>query len=134
MFEINKILDISNIRLYKLLEISQYTILFFTVTSIVSYLLNTYVFTETNEEIKKMSKIRLIVSLLIQLIILTIAFFYIRKLALLVPSLGNLLDQNFRPHTTNEYTIHIALVFVFLEVTKHLKLKLDLFKEILQSE
>lgn len=120
-----------HVQILKIVEIIQYSIIFFFLTAGVSYVLNKHAFTETEEEIKKMSKFKLTLSILSQLIILSIMMFTIRKLAMLIPSIATLMNGTYEAYSTHEYTVHIALVFFFLEMTESIKLKLRLFREIL---
>lgn len=43
-------------------------------------------------------------------------FYYVRKIALLFPSIPNLIYPKFNPLTTLDYSIHNALVVVFIEL------------------
>jgi flagellar biosynthesis protein FliP len=62
-----------------------------------------------------------IITLILETIIITILIFYMRKIVLLVPSYGSLNSNVFEPNTAVEYTVHIALVFVFLEMIPNFK-------------
>lgn len=119
------------VQILNIVEIVQYGVIFFLITTIASYILNKYVFTETKKTIKRMSKFKLGVSILSQLIILSIMFLYIRKIAMLIPSLATLMNGTYKAYSTHEYTVHIALVFFFMEMTENIRLKLSLFREIL---
>lgn len=125
------VFDFDIIRGLKIIELCQYSIVFFIISVIFSKILNTYVFTYDDEKIKEMSLYKTILYLFFDLCIVTIAFFYIRKIALLAPSLSSYLHKGFKGHTTLEYTVHVALVYVFLELIKGLKEKLERVKELL---
>ena len=62
-------------------------------------------------------------------IIIIILLFYLRKIALLIPSLPSLIVPSFKENTTLELSIHIALVFIFLEFIPEYKKKIDEIKE-----
>ena len=121
----------NNLHLFELLEIIQYSVIFFCITTITSYILNKYIFIESEREIRAMSIFRLIVSTLSQLIILSIMFLYIRKISMTIPSIGSYLNPKYKAYSTHQYTIHIALVFFFLELTENIRLKLSLFRKLL---
>lgn len=126
------IFDLDNIRFLKMIEIIQYTVVFFIITVMVTKFLNKYLFYKPEETIEKqaleMSFTRLLFSIAVDLIIVIIAFFYIRKISLLVPSIATYLSADFKGYTTLEYSIHVALVFVFLEIVKGLKHKIEVLK------
>lgn len=123
--------DFDDFHLLQILEIIQYSIIFFFLTIIADYVLGKYFFTETEKEIEDMSKLKLVISTLFQLIALSVMMFYIRKISMKVPSIGELLHNNYEAYRTHEYTIHIALVFFFLEITKNIKIKIELFRKLL---
>lgn len=110
-----------NIRLMKLLEMIQYTIIYFLLVTFVSYLLNKFYFSHLPSEEKEEEKsiyhfIKLISVTILESISLVIILFYIRKIALIVPSIASSYNKQFIPHTTMEYIIHVSLVFVLLEL------------------
>jgi len=126
---IKSLFIIDKIRGLKILELWQYCIVFFLVTLIISKALNKYIFTDEIDKIHNMSLIQLILSIIFDLCIIVLAFFYIRKISLLVPSLATYISSDFKGHTTLEYTIHVALIFVFLELVSGLKDKIESLKE-----
>jgi hypothetical protein len=117
------------IRALKLLEMFQHTILFYVIALYISKFLNESVFTNTKKEIKKMSIFELSISIIMQLFILILCFFYIRKFILIFPSVSTIIDNKFKPHTTLQYSTHIAFIFFFLEIIKNLKFKIKLIHE-----
>ena len=112
-----------DIRKYKLIEIIEYTILFFVLNMIVSNILNNVYFDKVDVDKRKdnisnhdpTQVFIFIITLILETIIITILIFYMRKIVLLVPSYGSLNSNVFEPNTAVEYRVHIALVFVFLE-------------------
>ena len=66
---------------------------------------------------------------LFYIIIITVVFFYSRKIALLFPSIPNIIDKKFIPYTTLEYTVHIALVVTFIELLPEFKNRIVILKE-----
>tara|TARA_Y100000389_G_scaffold204625_1_gene258429 strand:- start:4992 stop:5411 length:420 start_codon:yes stop_codon:yes gene_type:complete len=117
------------IRALKLLEMFQHTILFYVIALYISKFLNENVFTNTKKEIKKMSIFELSISIIMQLFILILCFFFIRKFILIFPSVSTIIDNKFKPHTTLQYSTHIAFIFFFLEIIKNLKFKIKLIHE-----
>lgn len=124
-----KILSTDKIRVYKFIEMFQYTFIFYFLAEFVAKFLNKHIFISKKDELEKMSFIRLSFSIIIQLFIVIVSFFYIRKAIYLFPSIPNLFDKSFKPYTTIEYSIHISFVFIFLEVMNDLKFKLELLKK-----
>lgn len=126
------------IRLCKLGEIVQYSFIFLVLCAIITYFLNKYYYyyvpslrTPTGPE-KTVNKLILFYNFLlifIDIVIVAISFFYIRKIGLLVPSIPALLYKKFKPHTTMEYTVHIALVVFFIELLPRLKERIDIWNE-----
>jgi hypothetical protein len=135
-----QLITLDSIRLCKIAEIFQYSFIFLILLCIFMYLVNKFYFTtdynieskinETDSKIKKKLKIFTIVFL--ETFVIIIAFFYIRKIALLFPSIPNLIYPKFNPLTTLDYSIHIALVVVFIEmVPKYIENVDELRKEIM---
>jgi len=122
-----KLVAFDEIRQFKLLEIIQYCFIFFILTLIITMILNkTYYKYVTNQRKKRESKLQrkismkegiiLIFTLFIEILILTISLFYIRKIVLLVPSIGTFYSKKFKPLTALSFVINIPLIFVFLEM------------------
>lgn len=122
-----KLVAFDEIRQSKLLEITQYCLIFFILSLIVSMILNkTYYKYVAEQRKKRESKLQrkismkegiiLIFTLFIEILILTISLFYIRKIVLLVPSIGSFYSKKFKPLTTLSFVINIPLIFVFLEL------------------
>ena len=135
-----QLITLDAIRLCKIAEIFQYSFIFLILLCIFMYLMNKFYFTtdynieskmnETDSKIKKKLKIFTIVFL--ETFVIIIVFFYIRKIALLFPSIPNLIYPKFNPLTTLDYSIHIALVVVFIEmVPKYIENVDELRKEIM---
>lgn len=122
-----KLVAFDEIRRFKLLEIIQYCFIFFILSLIVSIIMNkTYYKYVAEQRKKRESKLQrkismkegiiLIFTLFIEILILTISIFYIRKIVLLVPSIGTFYSNKFKPLTTMNFVINIPLIFVFLEL------------------
>tara|TARA_Y100000389_G_scaffold5904_1_gene5703 strand:+ start:11251 stop:11508 length:258 start_codon:yes stop_codon:yes gene_type:complete len=76
-----------------------------------------------------MSKMNLLINILLHLFILVVLLFYIRKIALAIPSIGTMIYPNFKPYTTFEYIIHIITVFLFLDTLKSLHYKVERLRD-----
>ena len=135
-----QLITLDSIRLCKIAEIFQYSFIFLILLCIFMYLVNKFYFTtqynikdkidKVDSKIKKKLKIFTIVFL--ETFVIIIVFFYIRKIALLFPSIPNLIYPKFNPLTTLDYSIHIALVVVFIEmVPKYIENIDELRKEIM---
>ena len=72
----------------------------------------------------------LILTTLFELFVIVIGLFYIRKIALAIPSIPSLIYPEFKSHTTIEYVIHIITVFLFLETLKNLSTKIERIRAI----
>ena len=69
-----------------------------------------------NKENENLHITKLFFILFIQTFLIIIIIFYIQKLVLVIPSIPHLLYPSFVPHTTSEISLHIALIYVFLEL------------------
>ena len=129
MSNLNKLFTMDKIRIFKIVEMFQFAIIFYFLTLFITDFLNDYIFTHTVEEIDKMSKIKLLLNILTHLFILVVLLFYIRKVALAIPSLSSYICPAFKPYTTIEYVIHIITVFLFLDTLICLHYKLDRLRD-----
>ena len=128
---LTQLFTFDKIRLYKIVEILQYTTIYSLLVIITSYLLNKYYYkldkninTPDNIDIKSKSNnelIKLLGIIVFEIFIITILFFYIRKIGLLIPSIPNLYSSNFKSHTTLDYIIHIGIVVFFIELLPKFK-------------
>lgn len=125
MNNIKNLFNMDKVRILKILEMFQYAIVFYVLTLTTTNILNKYIFKETEQEIKKMSKIKLLLNVLSHLFILVVILFYIRKIAKAIPSISSLIDSDFKPFTTFEYVIHIITVFLLSETLKSLHYKIE---------
>ncbi len=134
MYSFNKrlkqLFSMDDIRVCKIFELIQYAIVFYILVLIATGVLNKYYYTD--EEISH-SNVELMFSILLDLVVIILAFFYIRKIALLVPSIPNLLYPKFKDHTTLDYSVDIALVVLLIELLPKFKSKVENLVELIQN-
>tara|TARA_A100001015_G_scaffold234242_1_gene265683 strand:- start:209 stop:616 length:408 start_codon:yes stop_codon:yes gene_type:complete len=109
---LNKLISFDTIRLLKILELIQYAIILYLLVITVSYFLDNYII---NHKYEGENIGKLLLSSLFDLIIIIIVTFYLRKLALLFPSIPHLLYPKFKENTTIDYSFQIAVGVVFVE-------------------
>jgi len=128
---LQQIFTIDIIRLCKIAEMFQYSLIFLILIIIVFYLLNKFYYHKSSEkkeeekETKPKTLMQHFASLFIDTFVIIIIFFYIRKIALIVPSIPSLLYPKFKGLTTLDYIIHIALVVVLIEFLPQYKEKIE---------
>jgi hypothetical protein len=140
---IQQVFNLDKIRILKLLELAQYTLIFTIITLFISYLLNKFYYKNNNINHKNKYKykyknktniitiIKLFFKLYLEVLIIVILFFYIRKIGLIIPSLSNYLYPRFKSHTTIDYSIHVAIIVIFIELLPNFKHNLEYFNELL---
>ena len=112
-----------------LVDIVQYSIICYIFAIVVARFINKYIFKRSKTNIHDMSFIRLNINMLGELIFLTIVFYYITILIELIPSISSILIPGFVSSDTIEYTIHIAFLYLFLEIFPTLRYKIELLGE-----
>lgn len=130
----NKLVSMDQIRGLKLMEIAQYTILYFALSLLVARFLNVVYYDKIKMNREKEYKQRkrtiaglfkLLFIICIELILLIIIMFYIRKVVLLVPSVGLLYNEHFKPHTTMHFIVEMALMFAFIEMMPEFRIQFE---------
>jgi|TARA_A200000113_G_scaffold75822_1_gene66617 predicted CDP-diglyceride synthetase/phosphatidate cytidylyltransferase len=120
-----KLIAFDDIRKYKIIEMFQYTFILFAISLIVATLLNHtyYTYVQQNNEKEERSRkksfwgaIKLIFILFLETVVLTLLVFYMRKIAMLVPSYGSSKNTSFVPFTTLHYVTEFTLLFAFIEM------------------
>lgn len=106
-----QIVSFDEIRIGKIIEIFQFSLVFTVLAIIGSYITNEYLLFDFHgsENI-----LHIFLTLSIELAVLTLLVFYLRKVTLLVPSLAAILFTNFKPYTTIELGMWMILVFVLI--------------------
>lgn len=136
-----QLITLDNIRLCKIGEIIEYTFIFILLLIGLMFILNKYYFgyfTYDSEILKAYSKYEKIRKLFFIIfrdtVVIIILLFYLRKIALLFPSIPTYFNKKFIPYTTLEYSIHIALVVIFMELLPEYKKKLYLLRTLLTDD
>jgi len=127
--QFQKLINFDKIRIGKILEIFEYSLISYILVIITVTILNKFIFTETKEEIEEFSTKKLIIRLFFELFFLIIVLFYLRKIILLFPSLPALYISGFQEQTVMDYVIHTALIFFFLEIITNLKFKMEVLHD-----
>ena len=128
---LQQVFSMDIIRLCKFAEMFQYSLIFLILIIIAFYLLNKFYYhkashkKEEEKETKQKTFMQHFVSLFIDTFVIVIIFFYIRKIALIVPSIPTLVYPKFKGLTTLDYIIHIALVVVLIEFLPQYKEKIE---------
>lgn len=130
-----QILSFDEIRIGKIIEIFQFSLVFTILAIIGAYLTNEYLLFDFNgnENI-----LHIFLTLSLELAGLTILVFYLRKVTLLVPSLAAILFTNFKPYTTIELGMTTIMVFVLIggldKISYKVKLLNNKFNEHINKE
>ena len=130
-----QILSFDEIRIGKILEIFQFSLVFTILAIIGAYLTNEYLLFDFNgnENI-----LHIFLTLSLELAGLTILVFYLRKVTLLIPSLAAILFTNFKPYTTIELGMTTIMVFVLIggldKINYKVKLLNNKFNERINKE
>lgn len=127
-----QIISYDEIRIGKLIEIIQFSFVFTILAVVASWGTNKYLlFDHTDDE----NMFQLLFSLSIELALLTIIVFYLRKITLLVPSIAAMVFSNFKPYTTIDLGMWMILVFVFIggisKINNEVSLLNDKFHEMI---
>jgi len=127
----NHLITLDKTRLGTFIEFFQYSIICTFMASYTAYYTNEYLLSDTNNDD---TLFKTILMLSIELAIITIIVFYLRKITLLIPSVASFIFNHFEPYTTIELTIWIVLVFVFIGNMDKLKNKLSIIKDKLNNK
>jgi len=127
----NQLITLDKTRLGTFIEFFQYSIIFTFMAAYTGHYTNEYLLSDTNNDD---TLFKTILMLSIELAIITIIVFYLRKITLLIPSAASFIFNHFEPYTTIELTIWIVLVFVFIGNMDKLKNKLSIIKDKLNNK
>lgn len=130
-----KLTDFDNIRKLKLLEIFQYNFFGFILVTIFAYFMNKHFFKKTynyflNKQKNKVNSYSvftlLCVTTMLETFTIIISLFYIRKILLLLPSIGVKINKNFIPLSTIDTVVNITLSFLFIQFLSGYRGKMSL--------
>ena len=130
-----QILSFDEIRIGKIIEIFQFSLVFTILAVISAYITNEYLLFDFHgsENI-----LHIFLTLSLELAVLTILVFYLRKVTLLIPSLAAILFTNFKPYTTIELGMTTIMVFVLIggldKINYKVKLLNNKFNERINKE
>ena len=127
----NQLITLDKTRLGTFIEFFQYSIIFTFMAAYTAHYTNEYLLIDAN---KDDTLFKTILMLSIELAILTIIVFYLRKITLLIPSVASFIFNHFEPYTTIELTIWTVLVFVFIGNIDKLNNKLSIIKDKLNNK
>jgi hypothetical protein len=119
------------IRVTKLLEMTQYTLITFILAFLSGILVDNICYIDiTPETIDTISNIELITKILLQIILIVIFSYYIQKIVILIPFLFPL-TKGYIPSMKNESIIGISLAMsmIYVSIQTNFKNKLLLLKE-----
>tara|TARA_B100001063_G_scaffold73451_1_gene67593 strand:+ start:1032 stop:1472 length:441 start_codon:yes stop_codon:yes gene_type:complete len=125
--------SMDNIRKFKIIEMIQYSFIFFVLSFVVATILNKTYYKDINQldiVLEKNTKstwkfIQLLLLVFFETLFLTILVFYMRKLVLLIPSYGSYKDKKFIPFTTISYVADFTLLFAFIEMLPEYRKQFD---------
>ena len=128
-----QLISTDSIRKYKIIEIVQYSFLFFILSFIVATLLNKTYYSEISKldkilesDVKSIgSFLKLLLLTFFETTFLTVLVFYMRKLVLIIPSYGSLKDKKFISLTTLDYVIEFTLLYAFIEMLPEYRRRFD---------
>ena len=120
---IQRLVDTDKIRIYKIIELFQYSSIFIILAIICSKAMN-YLFSDNINKIKQKSKIIIHIEIFIIAFLFCLTSFYVIKLAKVIPSLMAIYDKDFIPYTTLEYSVHIVFIVVFIKLNNSLSSRL----------
>ena len=126
-----QLIALDKTRLGKFIEFFQYSFIFTFMAAYAAHYTNEYLLVNSTDDD---SLFKTIVILSIELALLTIIVFYLRKITLLIPSVASFIFNHFEPYTTLELTIWTVLVFVFIGNIDKLNDKLSLIKKKLKKD
>ena len=119
------------IRVSKLLEITQYTIITFILAFFSGVLIDKIFYIDIKTEtIDTISNVELVSKILLQILLIVIISYYIQKIVILIPFLFPL-TKNYIPSMKNESIIGIslAMTMIYMSIQTNFRNKLILLKE-----
>lgn len=128
--ELGKVFSFNKIRGLKFLEMLQYITILVILSVYWSYFINKiYIYMKGIEYkgvVENTDGLMIsIFKLIIEVYVLVISYFYIRKVAKVIPSAANYIYPKFRPGTTLEYVFDFGLIMVLIELQPETKSRIE---------
>lgn len=144
--QLNKIFSFDIIRLFKIVEMFKYTFIYFTLIVIITFFINRFYYNKKHinsdnedkenttendshdsedKKIFSVNFLNLFFKTLLETFFIVLLIFYCKKIVVLAPSLSNFYYKKFIPNTTLEYSTHIALIVVLIEMLPGYKHNLE---------
>ena len=124
---VSKLLAVDKIRFYKLFELFQFSIIFLVLAILFSKAIDG-IFKSDTESISKKSSLQLHVELVVISFLYCVVSYYVHKFAHIIPSIMSVIDNDFKPHSTLDYSIHIVFIVVFVKMNSSLVKRLKHLK------
>jgi hypothetical protein len=129
MDRVQKLFAFDKIRLGKIIEILQSSFVSVMIATIFGFLfkkVKSYLFDNKGKESESLFYLYLRVS--IEVFLITVLVFYLRKMILVIPSVASFFIKGFQPYTTMEYSMHMCIVVLTIELFSDLHESLDILK------
>lgn len=125
---IKELFAFDKIRLGKIVEILQSSLISVLIVSIFGYLFKIIKreFLGPINENENLFIMYLKIS--IEVFLISLLLFYLRKLIMIVPSIASYLFKGFKPYTTMDYTMSMCIVIIIVELFSDMKEDLDVIK------
>jgi len=125
---IKELFAFDKIRLGKIVEILQSSLVSVLIVSIFGYLFK-IIKREFLGPINKDENLFIMyLKISIEVFLISVLLFYLRKLIMIVPSVASYLVSGFKPYTTMDYTMSMCIVIIIIELFSDLKEDLDVIK------
>ena len=122
---------INNIILLKIIDIIQYTITFTIIIFIVTKILDKYIFKSKKESYyENLSTVYLLFKLILNLLIITLVFYFVYKIRKYIPKLSNYLNKKYKSdRILDQYVSNIVCVYVYMYLLSGANEILDVLRE-----
>jgi len=117
---------------YRIAEICQFTVIFVMLGVPTSGVIS-WLFDSNPDHVHRLPLWRVYAEFVLMACILAVTFFYIIKIAMSIPSLVKIFDPLVQTHGTIEYTVHIVLIVILIELNTSFHIRLDRLKAHLQA-
>ena len=124
-----RLIDTDKIRMYKIIELFQYSSIFIVLAILCSKVMN-YLFSDDINKIKTKSYLIIHIEIFVIAFLFCLTSFYVIKLAKAIPSIMAIYDKDFLPYTTLEYSVHIVFIVVFIKLNNSLSSRLKVLNYI----